>query len=84
MVYSTSLEDFQDLISEIDLSSQKCVLVPVIEQQLADMDTAVSIFTHVKNNSGFKDSFILESVDNETQNGRYSFIGFNPFLKQVI
>lgn len=85
MVYSTSLKDFIDLISTVTVQhSPNGILVPLIEQQLADMDTPVSIFTQIKNNPALKDAFILESVDNETQSGRFSFIGFNPFLKLLI
>ena len=85
MVYSTSLNDFKQLIqSNQKVIEEKGALVPVIEECLADMVTPVSVFSQIKDNCGFKNVFILESVDSETQSGRYSFIGFNPFLNFII
>lgn len=81
MIYSTSLNDFTQLVqSNKKIIEQKGALVPVIEERLADMVTPVSVFSQIRTNPNFKNIFILESVDSETQSGRYSFLGFNPFL----
>lgn len=81
MLYSTSLNDFKQLIqSNKQAVEEKGALIPVIRESLADMVTPVSVFSQVKDTTRLKNAFILESVDSETQNGRYSFIGFNPFI----
>jgi anthranilate synthase component 1 len=50
-------------------------LIPVWAELLADMETPVSVFR--KLGSG-EYAFLLESVEQGTQLGRYSFIGCNP------
>lgn len=81
MLNSTTLKSFKKLIqSNQDKISGKGALVPVIAEYLADMDTPVSVFSAIGNNPEFKNPFIFESADGEAQNGRYSFIGFDPFL----
>ncbi|MBI5153819.1 anthranilate synthase component I, partial [Candidatus Poribacteria bacterium] len=52
-------------------------LVPVYQEILADMETPVSVFRKL-NSSAF--AFLLESVENGDQVGRYSFLGADPFL----
>jgi anthranilate synthase component 1 len=85
MKNTTSLNDFINLIPvNKNKLSKNGSLIPVIEEHLADMDTPVSVFTEIKNNPKLKDSFIFESVDGESVSSRYSFIGFNPFLKLII
>jgi len=82
---TTSLKDFIELIkTNKNLLTSKGALVPIIDEQMADMDTPVSIFTKIKHNPELKDSFIFESVDGASVNSRFSFIGFNPFLKLTI
>jgi len=81
MIYSTSLTDFKQLVqANKNIIEEKGALLPVVEECLADMVTPVSVFSSLKENDAFRNSFIFESVDSETQSGRYSFIGFNPFL----
>jgi len=81
MLNSTTLKSFKKLIlSNQDKIQNTGALVPVIEEHLADMDTPVSVFAAIRNNLAFKNPFIFESAEGEAQNGRYSFIGFNPFL----
>ena len=50
--------------------------VPVFYEVLADCCTPIHIFSALQDLS--ENCFILESVDN-TQWGRYSFIGIHPF-----
>ncbi|KAA3617359.1 MAG: anthranilate synthase component I [Calditrichaeota bacterium] len=81
MLNSTTLENFKSHVSSNpDKTGKTGTLVPVIEEHLADMDTPVSVFSAISENKSFKNPFIFESAEGETQNGRYSFIGFNPFL----
>ncbi len=54
-------------------------VVPVFEKLLADTETPVSVYLKVKDESPY--SFLLESVEGGEKIGRYSFIGFNPFMK---
>ena len=57
--------------------AKKFPLTPVAVEILGDLDTPVTTF--LKTTSG-KYRFLLESVENETQRGRYSIIGDTPFL----
>ncbi|MBQ5311377.1 MAG: anthranilate synthase component I [Oscillospiraceae bacterium] len=50
--------------------------VPVFYELLTDSLTPVRIFSVLKEN--YDNCFILESVDNSNQWGRYSFIGLDP------
>ena len=50
--------------------------VPVFYELLTDSLTPVRIISVLRENAS--DCFILESVDNSSQWGRYSFIGFDP------
>lgn len=52
-------------------------LIPVYQELLADIETPVSAYLKVRDNSF---SYLLESADGGTRWGRYSFIGFKPFL----
>lgn len=54
-------------------------VVPVFERLLADTETPVSVYLKIKEASPY--SFLLESVEGGEKIGRYSFIGFNPFMK---
>ena len=53
------------------------VLSPIAKEILADRDTPVSVFEKI--NQG-EYSFLLESVEGGERWGRYSFLGFDPFL----
>ena len=56
--------------------------VPVFHELLIDSCTPINIFNALKDTS--ENCFILESVDNRNQWGRYSFIGINPKAEIVI
>ena len=53
--------------------------VPVFYEMLIDGCTPVGLFAALKEK--FDNCFILESVDNTEQWGRYSFIGINPKME---
>jgi anthranilate synthase component 1 len=53
-------------------------VIPVYEPLLADTETPVSVYLKIQRESPY--SFLLESVEGGEQVGRYSFIGFNPFM----
>lgn len=53
-------------------------LIPLHKRIAADLDTPVSVF--LKLASRKKRSFLLESIEGGEKLGRYSFIGFDPFL----
>jgi len=55
-------------------------LIPVYQEFLADMDTPVSAYLKIRDKSF---SYLLESADGGKRWGRYSFIGFKPFLIAV-
>lgn len=68
MLYPT-LDEAKVFLEDYDL-------VPVFHELLIDSCTPIYIFNALKNSC--ENCFILESVDNRNQWGRYSFIGINP------
>ena len=85
MIHSTSLNTLKELIRQNhNRIDDHGTLVPVIEEHLADLDTPVSVYSRILGNPHFKNSFVFESAEGINQNARYSFIGFNPFLKFTI
>ena len=71
----TSFEEFSRLSSEGNV-------IPVFETLPADTETAVSVYLKIKDESPF--SFLLESVEGGEHLARYSFLGFNPFMKFTV
>ena len=67
----TSYEEFKAL-------SVQGNVIPVFESLLADADTPVSVYLRLRNQSPY--SFLLESVEGGENIGRYSFLGYNPFM----
>ena len=67
----TSFEDFITL-------SRGGNVIPLYETLPADTETPVSVYLKVEHESPY--SFLLESVEGGERIGRYSFIGFNPFM----
>lgn len=53
--------------------------IPLFYELLTDSFTPVRMFSILREN--YENCFILESVDNSNQWGRYSFIGLNPKLE---
>ncbi|MBN1478711.1 anthranilate synthase component I [candidate division KSB1 bacterium] len=64
-------------LAEFDKMAKSFPLVPVAAEILGDLDTPVTTF--LKTTRG-RYRFLLESVESETQRGRYSIIGDTPFL----
>ena len=58
--------------------SKKYKTVPVYKRILADLLTPISAYMRLAKESEY--SFILESVEQGEQYGRYSFIGRDPIL----
>jgi anthranilate synthase component 1 len=52
-------------------------LIPMYEEFLADTETPVSTYLKIRDDSY---SYLLESADGDLRWGRYSFIGYRPFL----
>jgi anthranilate synthase component 1 len=50
-------------------------MVPVYRELAADLETPVSVYLKLRGQGA---SFLLESVEQAEQLGRYSFLGFNP------
>lgn len=69
MTYLPAREEFDRLVREFPV-------VPVWREVVADVETPVSAFMKV----GEETSFLLESVEYGERWGRYSFIGVDPFL----
>ncbi len=67
----TTFEEFKELTRHGNV-------VPVYETLLADTETPVSVYLKIQKESPY--SFLLESIEGGEQVGRYSFIGFNPFM----
>jgi anthranilate synthase component I len=67
----TSYEEFKSL-------SSRGNIIPVYEELIADTETPVSVYLKIRDESPY--SFLLESVEGGEHLGRYSFIGYNPFM----
>jgi anthranilate synthase component 1 len=55
-------------------------MVPVYRELAADLETPVSVYLKLRGQGA---SFLLESVEQAEQVGRYSFLGFNP-RRQIV
>jgi anthranilate synthase component I len=53
-------------------------VVPVWREVLADLETPLSVYAKL---AGDGPSFLLESAEHGERWGRYSFVGFDPFLQ---
>ncbi len=65
---------------EFKQMAKKGNLIPVYNEFLADMETPVSAYLKIRDKSF---SYLLESADGGKRWGRYSFIGFKPFLTAI-
>jgi anthranilate synthase component 1 len=65
-----SFSDFQQMARHGNL-------IPVYQEFLADIETPVSTYLKLRDSSF---SYLLESADGGSRWGRYSFIGFKPFI----
>ena len=66
--------------SEFKLMAGQGNLIPVYQEFLADTETPVSAYLKIRDKSF---SYLLESADGGKRWGRYSFIGYKPFLIAV-
>ena len=67
-------------LSEFKQMAQIGNLVPVYREFLADTETPVSTYLKLRDDSY---SYLLESADGGKRWGRYSFIGYKPYLNVV-
>jgi len=65
-----TLEEFEEMAEQGNL-------IPVYSEFLADTDTPVSAYLKIRDKAF---SYLLESADGGVRWGRYSFIGYKPFL----
>ena len=63
--------------SEFEHLAEQGNLIPLYQEILADTDTPVSAYLKIRDKSF---SYLLESADGGERWGRYSFIGYKPFL----
>lgn len=63
--------------SQFEQMARNGNLIPVYQEFLADIETPVSAYLKARGDSY---SYLLESADGGSRWGRYSFIGFKPFL----
>ena len=66
-------------LDEVKAYAADYTAVPVAKECFADMVTPLGFLATVKNSSS--DYFLLESLENDENWSRYSFIGFDPVLK---
>ncbi len=67
----TTFEEFKNLARQGNI-------IPMYEELIADTETPVSVYLKIKDESPY--SFLLESVEGGEKIGRYTFIGYNPFM----
>ncbi len=70
MTIKPSLEEFMQMARQGDL-------IPVYEEFLADIETPVSAYLKIRANDY---SYLLESAEGGERWGRYSFIGYKPYV----
>jgi len=70
MMYYPDLKEFRKL-------AKKGNLIPLSREILADLETPVSAFKKLEEDS---ESYLLESVEGGEKFARYSFVGLDPFL----
>jgi anthranilate synthase component 1 len=63
--------------SEFKAMAEQGNLIPVYQELLADTETPVSTYLKIRDKAY---SYLLESADSGTKWGRYSFIGYKPYL----
>ena len=63
--------------SEFESMAKKGNLIPVYQEFLGDMETPVSTYLKIRDKSF---SYLLESADGGERWGRYSFIGYKPYI----
>jgi len=63
--------------SEFTAMAEKGNVIPVYKEFLCDTETPVSAYLKIRDNSF---SYLLESADSGKRWGRYSFIGYKPYL----
>ena len=62
-------------------AAEKGNLIPVHQELLADTETPVSVYMRIKDQQF---SYLLESAEGGENWGRYSFIGFDPFITATL
>jgi anthranilate synthase component 1 len=65
---------------EFSKQSEVNDVMPLFREILADLDTPLSCYMKLKRAHPSSPSFLLESVESKERLGRFSFIGFDPFL----
>jgi len=76
-----SLSQIQPSRKDFVALAKKHTLVPVYHTLTADLETPVSAFLRAAWQE--RECFLLESVENGEQVGRYTFIGINPYKRIV-
>lgn len=66
--------------SEFTKLAEQGNLIPVYREFLADTETPVSAYLKIRDRSF---SYLLESADGGRRWGRYSFIGYRPYLRVI-
>jgi len=64
-------------LNRFKLLAREANIIPIWKEIAVDFDTPVSLFAKLGENNY---SFLLESLEGGEKWGRYSFIGFKPFL----
>ena len=64
-------------LSEFKLLARQGNLIPLHHEFLSDTETPVSAYLKIRDRSF---SYLLESSDSGTTRGRYSYIGYRPFV----
>ncbi len=79
---STSRDDFVKHVREARATDQGIVVVPIAIRVLADQLTPVLAYRRlVSRDQRTAPSFLLESVENGNQQGRYSILGAHPVIE---
>ena len=66
-------------LKEFTRLAREASLIPVMKSVSADLLTPVSAFLAVAEKEPY--AFLLESVERGEQIGRYTFVGFRPYMR---
>lgn len=72
-MYRPTLEEARQLVLQ-----EECKVIPVSCELFADIRTPIQVLRILKNVSGH--CYMLESMENSKNRGRYTFLGFDPVL----
>ena len=73
--------NYQPTLDKVRSITEPYTVVPIYREVRADLETPVSAYLKVAQDDEY--SFLLESVEGGERQGRYSFIGSDPYKTHI-